>query len=246
MDPLAQLNHLQDRDLELDRIREDQGQIPEELGAARASLVILETQVADLQDRLREVRIAYHRADLELQDLKGKKSKAQDAQMRAGSAKEQTQYGEQIRQLDDRIEELEGNDKKKIEGEIMPLMVQMDKLEAEIAVVKAKVDQAKPKLSEMEAANQARIEALEADYQQKKIERDGLAANIPANIVREYESIRRARKGTGLARMAKTASGYRCTACNVQLPMHVAQQVHAGNKVVRCPSCGRILWKGES
>ncbi|MER3483457.1 MAG: hypothetical protein C4332_10220 [Meiothermus sp.] len=245
MDPLAQLNHLQDKDLELDRIREEQGLIPDELKAARESFKKVEAQLADLQDRLRDVRMVYHRADLELQDLKGKFERARQAQMQAGSAKEQTQYGEQMRQLEDRIEELEGNANKKIEGEIMPLMVQMDALEGEIEHVKAKVSEAQPQLEEMEAANQTRIEGLEATYQEKKLERDRLAADIPANIVREYESIRRARRGTGLAKMAKTASGYRCTACNVQLPMHVAQQIHAGNKIVRCPSCGRILWKGE-
>jgi predicted nucleic acid-binding Zn-ribbon protein len=245
MDPLAQLNHLQDKDLELDRIREEQGLIPNELSAAREDFKALEHQLADLQDRLRDVRVVYHRADLELQDLKGKYDRAKQAQMGAGSAKEQTQYGEQMRQLEDRIEELEGNEKKKIEGEIMPLMEQMDKLEGEIEGVRAKVEAARPKLEEMEAANRDRITRLEAAYQEKKLERDSLAAGIPANIVREYESIRRARRGTGLTKMAKTASGYRCTACNVQLPMHVAQQVFAGNKIVRCPSCGRILWKGE-
>ncbi|WP_312030512.1 zinc ribbon domain-containing protein [Meiothermus taiwanensis] len=97
----------------------------------------------------------------------------------------------------------------------------------------------------METANQARVDALEAEYQSKKVSRDQLAATIPTAIVKEYESIRRARKGTGLTKMAKAGSGYRCTACNVQLPMHVAQQVHQASKVVRCPSCGRILWKGE-
>lgn len=245
MDPLAQLNHLQDKDLELDRIREEQGLIPGELSAAREDFKALEHQLADLQDRLRDVRVVYHRADLELQNLKGKYDRAKQAQMGAGSAKEQTQYGEQMRQLEDRIEELEGNEKKKIEGEIMPLMEQMDKLEGEIEGVRAKVEAARPKLEEMETANRDRIAALEATYQEKKLERDALAAGIPANIVREYESIRRARRGTGLAKMAKTAAGYRCTACNVQLPMHIAQQVFGGNKIVRCPSCGRILWKGE-
>lgn len=245
MDPLAQLNHLQDKDLELDRIREEQGLIPSELSAAREEFGALEHQLADLQDRLREVRVVYHRADLELQDLKGKYDRAKQAQMGASSAKEQTQYGEQMRQLEDRIEELEGNEKKKIEGEIMPLMEQMDKLEGEIEGVRAKVEEARPKLEAMEAANRDRIAELEATYQEKKRERDALAASIPANIVREYESIRRARRGTGLARMAKAGAGYRCTACNVQLPMHVAQQVHQASKVVRCPSCGRILWKGE-
>jgi predicted nucleic acid-binding Zn-ribbon protein len=244
-DPLAELNRLQERDLELDHIREDQSRIPEELGQARVHTKALENQLGGLQDQLREVRMAYHKADLELQDLKGKYAKAKQAQSQAQSTKEQTQYGEQMRQLEDRIEEIEGNDKKKIVGEIMPLMEQMDALEKQIEGLKASLEEARTRLDHLEAANQQRVDDLEATHQSKKAARDQLAAIIPAPVVKEYESIRKARKGTGLAKMAKTSNGYRCTACNVQLPMHVAQQIHQANKVVRCPSCGRILWKGE-
>ncbi len=244
-DPLADLNRLQERDLELDQIRADQSCIPEELSQARVRFKELEDRLGDLQDELREVRLAYHKADLELQDLKGKYAKAKQAQAQASSAKEQTQYAEQMRQLEDRIEEIEGNDKKSIVGEIFPLMERIDRLEKEIEAVQARLEEARARLAELEAANQQRVDDLEAVYQAKKADRDQMAATIPAAIVREYESIRRARKGTGLARMARTNQGYRCTACNVQLPMHVAQQVHQAQKVVRCPSCGRILWKGE-
>ncbi|MCS7069268.1 MAG: C4-type zinc ribbon domain-containing protein [Meiothermus sp.] len=244
-DPLAELNRLQERDLELDQIREDQSRIPEDLAQARLHLRTLEDRLADLQDQLREVNLAYHKVELELQDLKSKREKARAAQAQASSAKEQTQYGEQIRQLDDRIEEIEGSEKKNVEGQMAPLVEQIYKLEEELAQVKAQVDEARPRLEALEAANQQRVNDLEATYQSQKADRDRLAATIPAPIVKEYESIRKARKGTGLARMAKTGNGYRCTACNVQLPMHVAQQIHQAQKVVRCPSCGRILWKGE-
>ncbi len=244
-DPLAELNRLQERDLELDQIREDQSRIPVELGQARVQFKELENQLGGLQDQLREVRLAYQKADLELQDLKGKYAKAKQAQSQAQSAKEQTQYGEQMRQLEDRIEEIEGNDKKNIVGEIFPLMQQMDELEKQIEGVKASLEEARARLEDLETANRKRVDDLEATYQSKKSHRDQLATTIPAPIVKEYESIRKARKGTGLAKMLKTGNGYRCTACNVQLPMHVAQQIHQAQKVVRCPSCGRILWKGE-
>lgn len=236
-DPLAVLNRLQQQDLELDTIREDQGRIPEELKEARIHFQKLQAQLADLQEGLREVRVDYHKADLEHKDLTAKRDKAKAAQQQASSAKEQTQYGEQVRQLSGLIEELD--------GEILPLLEKMEVFEGKIAGVKAQVDEAQPNLEGLESANKARVDELEETFQTKRFERDSLAETIPLNIVKEYESIRRARRGTGLARMAKAGAGFKCAACNVQLPMHVAQQVHAGNKVVRCPSCGRILWKGE-
>lgn len=236
-DPLADLNRLQQEDLELDRIREEQERIPDELKDARTGFKKLENQLSDLQDQLRDVRMSYHRADLEQKDLTAKRDKAKAAQSQAMNAKEQTQYGEVVRQLSDRVSELD--------SEILPLLEKMEVLEGQIEGVKAKVDEAKPKLDQLEADNSARVESLEAAHQEKKTARDAHATGIPANIVREYESIRKARKGTGLAKMAKAGAGYRCMACNVQLPTHVAQQVYSAGKVVRCPSCGRILWKGE-
>ena len=236
-DPLADLNRLQERDLELDAIREDQGRTPEELVASRVHFKKLEAQLTDLQDQLRDVRVAYRKADLERQDLIAKRDKAKTAVQNASTPKEQTQYSEQVRQLTGLIEE--------IDGDILPLMEQTEKLEGQVEAVQLKVDEARPALDELEAANKARVEQLEETFQTKRFERDSIAEEIPLTIVKEYESIRRARKGTGLAKIAKAGAGHRCTACNVQLPMHIAQQIYTGNKVVRCPSCGRILWKGE-
>jgi len=74
-----------------------------------------------------------------------------------------------------------------------------------------------------------------------------MAKSIPALVIREYEAIRRARKGVGVARMVPVGEdrqAFRCEACSVQLPTHVAQKVYQGRQLVRCPSCGRILWKG--
>lgn len=231
------MNRLQQEDLELDRIREEQERIPDELKDARVAYKKLENQLSELQDQLRDVRMSYHKADLEQKDLTAKRDKAKTAQSQAMNAKEQTQYGEVVRQLSDRVAELD--------SEILPFLEKMEVLEGQIEALKAKVNQAKPQLEQLEADNTARVERLEATYQEKKTARDSHAAGIPANIVREYESIRKARKGTGLAKMARAGSGYRCMACNVQLPTHVAQQVYNAGKVVRCPSCGRILWKGE-
>ncbi|RDI95277.1 hypothetical protein DV704_08205 [Meiothermus sp. QL-1] len=244
-DPLAELNRLQERDLELDRIREDQAQVPEELRQARSHRKALEERILLVQEELNEARLAYQRLELELQSLKEKHARAKQFSQNATTAKEQMQYNEQMRQLEDRIEEIEGNDKKNIPGEILPLLERKEALEEELEKLRAELAQAEARLEELEAANQKRVDTLEATYQAKKADRDQLAATIPPAIVKEYESIRRARRGTGLARMVKAGSGYRCTACNVQLPMHVAQQIHLGQKIVRCPSCGRILWKGE-
>lgn len=186
---------------------------------------------------MQESRLEYSRNDLQHKDLTAKRSRAQESQRNAQSAREQTQYENVIQQFKGLIEELE--------EAMLPLLDEIERLEGEVARVKAELEAERPRLEELEAANEARIAKLEATYQEKLTERNQIAAGIPATLVREYESIRKARKGTGVAKMLRGGSVYRCGACNVQLPMHVAQQVIQSGKVVRCPACGRILWKGE-
>ncbi|WP_027891408.1 zinc ribbon domain-containing protein [Calidithermus chliarophilus] len=236
-DALAELFRLQEKDLELDRIREEQGNIPEDLKAARARWQSLEAELAKHQGDLREQEMEYRQNEAEIADLKEKLGRAKEAQRQAQGAREQTQYENVIQQLTGRYEELEGLNEPKFE--------EISRLEGEVERVKALLAEAKPKLEELEAANAARVEALEASYQSKLAERNALAATIPANLVKEYEAVRKSRKGQGVAKVARTGSGYRCMGCNVQLPMNIAQKVYQGNQIVRCPSCGRIMWKGE-
>lgn len=236
-DALAELFRLQEKDLELDRIREEQGNIPEELKAARAHWQALEAELAKYQGDLREQEMEYRQNEAEIANLKEKLGRAKDAQRQAQSAREQTQYENVIQQLDDRFKELEEINKPKLE--------EIVQLTGEVERVRALLEEARPRLEELEAANAARVEALEANYQSKLAERNALAATIPTSLVKEYEAVRKSRKGQGVAKVARTSSGYRCMGCNVQLPMNIAQKVYQGNQVVRCPSCGRIMWKGD-
>ena len=239
-DPLAELNILQDRDLELDVIRAEQDQTPGELLEFRASYSKLEGQLLGLREQLRDVRMSYDKIDLEQRDLTAKRDRAKHSSDHASSPKEITQFGEIHRQLSERVDELD--------TDLVPLLERIEDLEGKVAGVQAEVDEAKPILEEMEAANAARVEKLQEDFLEKRFARDTLAENIPHTIMREYDAVRRAKKGTGLALIAKAGVSFKCTSCNVQLPMNVAQQVYGTpnpNKVNRCPSCGRILWKGE-
>lgn len=237
-DALAQLFALQDKDLQLDHIREEQARLPEPLVVARKEYQSLESELRNLQDRLRELQLEFHRNDLEIKDLSSKQAKAKEAQSHATSSQEQIQYENRIRQIGDRISELEDIG--------VPMMEHIDELEAQIAQVKSMQQEALPRLQGLEQENQDRVQAMDVELQLKNAEREEMAAAIPAALVREYESIRKAKKGTGIAKTFKSGAISRCAACNVQLPPYVVQKVHQfnGTNPTRCPSCGRILWKG--
>ncbi len=230
---LQELFQLQEKDLELDRLRAEIEKLPPELAELRNTWEQKIDQLTELKERLKAVRRDYEKNDLELKDLSQKKSKAQAEQLQAESAREATQYENRIQQLSTRIDEL---------TELtLPLIEEMERLEAAIQALEEELAGLKPELDRLEEENRARVEGLEAQYQALAEERARMAAAIPGAVLREYEAIRRARRGVGVTRMVKVKETFRCEACSVQLPTHVAQKVYQGQRLIRCPSCGRIL-----
>ncbi|MFD3006010.1 zinc ribbon domain-containing protein [Thermus tengchongensis] len=236
LEALKALYQLQEKDLEIDRLQKEAETLPEDLVSVKAQVEALEDRLADLLERQAELRKEYNRHSLDIEDLTAKEKQAEAEQRQAQSAREQTQYENRIQQIKDRIKEL-------LELST-PIMEAMENLEKEIQEVEAQLAALRPRLEELLEANQVRVEALKAEIALRLEERSLMAQAIPAPVLKEYEAIRRARKGTGIARMHRQGQVFRCEGCNVVLPTHVAQKVVQG-QLTRCPSCGRLLWKGE-
>jgi uncharacterized protein len=230
---LERLNAVQVLDIELDRLQQQEASIPDDLRDSRAEKERLETALTTTRESHAAVRRKVNEADLELRDLTAKREKARTDQRAATSAKEQSQYENLIQQLSGRIDELEGDS--------LPLVERMEKLDAEVKSLEAELRALEPKLAELEGMDEARINALRTDHDEKMIARNALAEEIDFKILREYDSVRKARKGIGIV----TINAGKCGGCKMQLPMNIVQRVRSGTAIVKCPSCGRILWMGE-
>jgi hypothetical protein len=145
--------------------------------------------------------------------------------------KEASQYQNQELQFTTRVQELE--------EDTLPLMEQLETAEQEAAALQAELDELQPTLDAMAQAESERVEAIDASTKRIRSERDALAAGIDAPLLKQYEQVRRARRGLGLAEVLDHQS---CGGCSVRLPIHVIQKARSGRGVTRCPSCGRILW----
>ncbi|WP_117237604.1 zinc ribbon domain-containing protein [Thermus sediminis] len=234
---LRALHALQEKDLEIDRLQKEAETLPEDLLALKARVEALEAELMALLERQAELRKAYARHSLDIEDLAAKEKQAEAEQRQAQSAREQTQYENRIQQIKDRIREL-------LELST-PIMEAMEEVEAAIARVEEVLTGLKPRLEELLRENAERVEALKGEILKLQGEREAMAQGIPAPVLKEYEAIRRAKRGTGVVRMLPKGQVFRCEGCNVVLPTHVAQKVIQAH-LTRCPSCGRLLWKGEA
>ncbi len=234
LETLRALLALQEKDLELDRLREEAATPPPELVEIQRQVENLEERLAELLERQAELGRQYNRHSLDIQDLAAKEKQAEADQKRAQTLREQMDYENRIRQIKDRIREL-------LELST-PIMEAMEAVEAEIKEVEEALKGLRPKLEEAMEANAQRVKALEAVIADKVAERETMAQGIPKDLLKEYETIRRARKGIGVVKIKIAGNTHRCGGCNVVLPTHVAQRVVLG-QLVRCPSCGRLIFK---
>ena len=265
---LKTLSEVQALDLELDAVAAEREQTPPELIEARSRQQAL---LADLDQRRHELEALRRRLsanELELASLQERRKSAAESALRAGSAKEASQYQNQELQLATRLQELE--------DDTMPLLEEQETRQAGVEQLEAQLAALRPEVEPLEADEEARlaaleeqetrqagveelegllatvrpeVEALETDEQARLAllderaqalsqQRDTLASAIQPVLLKQYEHVRRARRGLGVV----PVNGGTCGGCNVRLPIFVVQKVRKGQGVTRCPSCGRLLW----
>lgn len=117
----------------------------------------------------------------------------------------------------------------------------MDDVEAVEKVLAA----AKEELASIEEQRREDVKTLsgeksriEAELSQLRSKRKTVVSSIDAGTIRLYESLRSSRTGTAVAKVERGM----CQGCRIALPVGVIQQARLGRKVVRCTSCGMILF----
>lgn len=230
---LEKLNEIQNRDLKIDTLEEEKKQTPPELIDARTRKTDLEERLAAKRREHEALRQRVSSSELELRALEERRKSASEASLRASSSKEAAQFQNQELQFATRVQELE--------EDTLPLMEQLDVLAAEVAELEEALAELEPALAELAAQEEARLEEIDDRMGSIRDEREGLAGAVDDGLLRQYEQVRRARRGVGLVEIA----GQTCGGCTVRLPIHVIQKAKRGTGVTRCPSCGRILWPKE-
>lgn len=231
---MKKLSRVQTHDLQLDRLREERGETPQELIDTRSRKKDLEAELAQRKLERDAVRSRVAKNELELKALDARRQDASQSALRADSAKEASQFQNQELQFATRVQELE--------EDTMPLLEELDRINAKIESLEAQLAELEPVLAELTSTEDERVASIDERIESVHGTRETMAGEIDANLLRQYEQVRKARRGVGLVEIV---DNQRCGGCNVRLPIHVIQKAKKGGEVTRCPSCGRILWSGE-
>jgi len=128
--------------------------------------------------------------------------------------------------------------KSKIEDEILMMMEQTEKDRLDIRDLKEAAEKTRKESEEKKAAIARAIEDADARTERLTAERAELAARIPAPLIEPYERLKS--KGDGRAMAA--CHNFVCAGCRMSVTANTVNRLMAGNQLVYCHSCGRILY----
>jgi predicted nucleic acid-binding Zn-ribbon protein len=232
---VEKLLKLQETDLQVQHYNGRIELLPKQLAALEAKLNgTLQTLEANKQQI---ARTASERKKLEggIQDLEAKNSKYR------GQLTD-VKTNEQYRAL---LQEIEFHEKeiRKIEDKILALMEQDEALRKELQTIERRLQEEKALVESEKKAAEAEVTKDREILAELERQQDVLTRSVDPAVLSTYRRIGKSRKGVALARATQES----CQACHVRIRPHVVSQVMAGEQIVTCDSCNRILyWKPDA
>ena len=224
-----QLHQLQEIDLELESNEQAQNRISSQLGESQ-EVARVKAKLATEQQRLEELERQQHSAEWEIDDLTTKLT-ATEKKLYSGkitNPKELTNLQHEVSELRARRAQLE--------DKTLEIMDQVELTSASVTTLSGE-------LNRLEAEWHSQQQQLSADFKQLKTARadlkhqhEKLSVEIDPQAIEVYHGLRK-QKGTAVAKVEQGM----CRGCQIALPTTELQQARSGN-LVRCSSCGRILF----
>ncbi|MDR3706741.1 MAG: C4-type zinc ribbon domain-containing protein [Capsulimonadaceae bacterium] len=230
---LDQLLELQRLDLDRDRTLRAQRNLDSGQAAVAAA--------TEAQGALAAVRLEYQKASASLKDSElelaalEKKLKSYEDRVRSGAivnSKELVNTEKEIGQLV-RL-------RSSLDEKILALMDSTEELRVRVSEADARAteaDRSRTIAMDKNAAERSRLDGLMAELGRKREEQAGLIED--RDLLKRYEAIR-ARNNSGGIAIGRTQDNT-CGSCRMQVASIEATRARAGETLVLCENCGRIM-----
>jgi len=224
-----QLYQLQEIDLAIESNEQAVSQIASQLGESKA-VVRAQAELTLENQRLEELRHQQRSAEWEIDDLVAKLAIAED-KLYSGEIRNP----KELTNLQHEVETLKAR-RSQLEDKVLALMEQVELATASVASRSSG-------LKALEAEWRSQQQQLSKDMEQRKTilselnhKRQQLLAKIAPQAVEVYNELRK-QKGTAVAKVEQGI----CRGCRISLPTTELQRARS-DSLVRCSSCGRILF----
>jgi uncharacterized protein len=224
---------------------------------ALGELANLDQKMKAAKDKLESVPAAAKKADQDVEALKKKlddadKKKATAEQLRRNLDGEMVAERAKMKKWEARADQIRGereaaalyseiNAQKRslrdIEDKILEAMQTLEDADKDVKALAPKHDAAAKDAAVEWKKVEAELKTLRGEVDQLGVQRDGVLARLPANIVKRYQQVAVKRQGVGVSILR----GETCTSCKRTIPPQTALMIMKGAVVEECPSCNRFL-----
>jgi predicted nucleic acid-binding Zn-ribbon protein len=223
------LEQLQEIDLQVDILKASQGGLQTEmngislaLGTAREGLAAMKNRLAQIETDKGELEASHA---TELENIRRSETNMKEIK----TNKEYQAVGREIAAARKQVSELE--------EQVLQKITQFEELNVEIATSETDLAELEQNTELRRIEKQSEIDKVQLDIDSDCKRREAITKEIPANVLKRYNSLRDQRRGQALA-IAR--DGF-CQGCNMHLPPQLYNSLFKGEEMLACPHCQRVL-----
>ena len=227
---LSVLIRLQGIDLEIRKLKAEKSKLPERFDVLNETIQQKNKEIEELKDKLADLRTRKTEVEDEL-ELELERLKKSQQKLTA------VKTNREFQALSKEIEEIKRANKAR-EDEILQLEEQIEELKQEVSKRKEEIDG----LEKEAAAEKKHIEAGEKEYDAKiqtlTKERDQVEKEVKPDLLSRYRFLADKRAGVVVAAVDQGV----CSACNMNIPPQMFNELLREERILYCPSCQRIIY----
>ncbi len=205
--------------------------LPQQLNSLKQSLKDADETVAATKEELDENLKDQKLKELDIAEHKSKIAKYKNQLLTIETNKEYKALNSEINHLEKK--------NSTIDDELIGLMETESELKERMAEENVAQKKASDELKANEAKLEKEIQEVEKEIVELKSNRNELTKDLPRDLIRRYAALIKNRNRKAVVFIDNNA----CSGCGYTIRPQVAIDIKAGNSVIYCESCGRILVK---
>jgi predicted nucleic acid-binding Zn-ribbon protein len=230
---LEQLLVLQDRQQKIGQIQNETKTLPLQKKQLEEHLAASAASLEAIKQKARQVEVDRKRMELDVGTRTTSIARLKTQQYETRKNDEFQALGHEIERYEKEIAQIEDQE--------LELMVEADKLKAEIAVEETRANTAKESVTRQLADLETKGTTLEKRMEELSVERGEIAAKIDEDVLNRFERLFASKGDAAIVALEHEV----CTGCHMKVTTQTAVQVKAGKEIVSCEQCGRILYLAE-
>lgn len=226
---------------QLQKIDTQYESIGSQLESSPNSLLELEQQLSELQSKLEgaenQLNICEKKQRTYESDIKDNEQHIQRSREKTKSIKSNKEYQALLK-------EIEETEKKNIvlEEEVLKCMYEKEESSVILQQEKDKFHSLQEKYADEKKIYDVRRKEIEQQYEKLASEKTVLAKQLPENIKKRYDYLRKVSNGVAVGFVEKGT----CTACHTIIPPQYVIELRKSKEINYCMTCQRFLiWRDE-